>query len=444
MDRMRHGLWTLLLGSALLWLAAEPTFYEADTLFAWREVMTQLSGVLAFGCMSAAMVLALRLRPVERLFGGLDKTYRLHKWLGIGALVFALTHWLWVKGPKWAVQLGWITRPPRGPRPEPSNAIEAAFRAVRGLAETMGEWAFYAAVPLLLIALLRRVPYHVFAKLHRMIPLLFLVFAFHALVLVKFSYWGTPLGALLALEIVAGVCAAAVSLAGRIGVARRILGRLEAVEPLPGAGALALTVAPQRWPGHAAGQFAFLTLDVREKAHPFTIASVWDERSPRLSFVVKALGDFTRSLPQRLRPGQEVRIEGPYGGFTFADEAPRQIWVSGGVGVTPFLAALQQKALRGSPSCPVDYFHSLSAPDEAVEAWLRALAEAAGVALHLVWPQRDGRLTGERIRAAVPQWREASLWFCGPEGFGEALLRDFSAQGFDVRRRFHRELFAFR
>ena len=55
MDRMRHGLWTLLLGSALLWLAAEPTFYEADTLCAWREVMTQLSGVLAFGCMSAAM-----------------------------------------------------------------------------------------------------------------------------------------------------------------------------------------------------------------------------------------------------------------------------------------------------------------------------------------------------------------------------------------------------
>lgn len=64
--------------------------------------------------------------------------------------------------------------------------------------------------------------------------------------------------------------------------------------------------------------------------------------------------------------------------------------------------------------------------------------------LHLVWPQRDGRLTGERIRAAVPQWRESSLWFCGPEGFGEALLRDFAAQGFDVRRRFHRELFAFR
>lgn len=444
MDRMRYGLWTLLLGSALLWLAAEPKFYEAGTLFAWREVMTQLSGVLAFGCMSAAMVLALRLRSVERLFGGLDKTYRLHKWLGIGALVFALAHWLWVKGPKWAVQLGWIARPARGPRPEPSNEIEATFRAVRGLAETMGEWALYVALPLLLIALLRRVPYHVFAKVHRVIPVLFIVFAFHALLLVKFSYWATPLGGLLALEIAAGVFAAVVSLAGRIGATRRVSGRLETVEPLTGVGAVTLTVAPQRWPGHEAGQFAFLGLDAQEKAHPFTIASAWDERSPRLSFVVKALGDYTRSLPQRLRPGQEVCLEGPYGGFTFDDEAPRQIWVSGGVGVTPFLAALQQKALRGSPSCPVDYFHSFSAPDEVVEARLQALATEAGVRLHLVWPQRDGRLTGERIRAAVPQWREASLWFCGPEGFAEALRRDFTAVGFDARRRFHREFFDFR
>ena len=45
---------------------------------------------------------------------------------------------------------------------------------------------------------------------------------------------------------------------------------------------------------------------------------------------------------------------------------------------------------------------------------------------------------------AVPDWRKASIWFCGPTGFGEALKDDFAAQGFPVERRFHQELFAMR
>ena len=45
---------------------------------------------------------------------------------------------------------------------------------------------------------------------------------------------------------------------------------------------------------------------------------------------------------------------------------------------------------------------------------------------------------------AVPGWREASVWFCGPGGFGAALRQDFAAQGFPVEDRFHQELFAMR
>jgi len=44
----------------------------------------------------------------------------------------------------------------------------------------------------------------------------------------------------------------------------------------------------------------------------------------------------------------------------------------------------------------------------------------------------------------VPEWREASLWFCGPAGFGAALRHDFETEGLPVKRRFHQELFAMR
>jgi hypothetical protein len=48
-------------------------------------------------------------RAVERCVGGLDKHYRLHKWLGIAAALFALAHWL-SKKYKWLIELGLYER----------------------------------------------------------------------------------------------------------------------------------------------------------------------------------------------------------------------------------------------------------------------------------------------------------------------------------------------
>ncbi|MBN9060435.1 MAG: ferric reductase-like transmembrane domain-containing protein, partial [Rhizobiales bacterium] len=68
--------------------------------------MMQLTGVVAIVFMSVAMLLALRPRALEGWFGGLDKMYRLHKWLGIGALVLSILHWMWSQAPGWAISLG--------------------------------------------------------------------------------------------------------------------------------------------------------------------------------------------------------------------------------------------------------------------------------------------------------------------------------------------------
>ncbi|MFV8096512.1 ferric reductase-like transmembrane domain-containing protein, partial [Enterobacter cloacae complex sp.6730737] len=85
----------------------------------------QYTGVIAMVAMSVAMMLALRPRWPERWMGGLDKMYRLHKWLGVTALVVAVVHWLWAQGPKWAVGRGLLERPVRGARPPIANPVEA-------------------------------------------------------------------------------------------------------------------------------------------------------------------------------------------------------------------------------------------------------------------------------------------------------------------------------
>lgn len=85
--------------------------------------------------------------------------YRLRKWLGIAALIFAVNHWLCVKAPKWAVGWGWLERPLHGPRVPVDHTVEALLRTQRGRADTLSEWTFYAAV-----------------------------------ILIEFAYWSQPIG----------------------------------------------------------------------------------------------------------------------------------------------------------------------------------------------------------------------------------------------------------
>lgn len=440
------GLSLLLAG---LFLLAEPGALATTAFFPLRNAMSQLTGVLAIGLMSAAMILALRPRWLEPWLGGLDKMYRLHKWLGIAALVLSITHWLWAQGPKWAGALGLLTRPARGARPVLTNPVEIALAGWRGFAEGIGQWAFYAAVLLIVVALVKRIPYRFFQKTHVLLAGAYLVLVFHAVVLFKFAYWATPLGIVTGALMAYGAYAAIVLLTRQAGRGRKVEGRVEATHYFSPLRVLETWITlPASWPGHKAGQFAFVRAGVDDGPHPYTMASVWDAGATRVRFITKELGDHTGTLRERLTPGASVTVEGPYGCFTFDDDRPRQIWIGGGIGITPFVARLthlaaERAAGRGSNQV-VDLYHTTADVDPEALARLRRDAEAAGVRLHILVDAQDGFLTGDRIRAEVPDWREASLWFCGPPRFGQALRTDFRAHGFPVGRHFHQELFEMR
>lgn len=128
--------------------------------------------------------MALALRPAwpERWMGGLDKKYRLHKWLGIGVLVLAVVHWLWSQGPKWAVGLGWLERSQHGPAPE-AGAIERILRFWPGTADSLGELALHAAVVLIAVALIRRISCRLFYRNYVLLAVVFAVLVFHSVVL---------------------------------------------------------------------------------------------------------------------------------------------------------------------------------------------------------------------------------------------------------------------
>lgn len=444
MNNIKIALWALLAGLTLLWALADSFLPSPLTYFSLRSVMVQYTGIIAMAAMSVAIILAVRPHRVEPLLGGLDKMYRLHKWLGITALVFASVHWVWAKGTKWAVGWGWLTRPAKGGGPAELGGLEQLLRSQRGLAESLGEWAFYAAVVLIVLALVKRFPYRWFAKTHSLLAVLYLLLVLHTLVLVKFAYWTQPIGIVTALLLLGGSLAALQALFKRIGAQRKVEGEIQRLIEYPELSVLETHIAlHDGWPGHQAGQFAFVTSSAAEGAHPYTIASAWNPPQAHISFITKALGDHTRRLPQLLRVGDRVTVEGPYGCFTFEDQKQRQIWIGAGIGITPFVARLKQLALTPDRQHSIDLFHPSGEYSAAAMAKLRADAAAAGVRLHLLVGNQNGRLSGERLRHEVADWQAASVWFCGPAGFGRALRDDLVAHGLKPQD-FHQELFQMR
>ncbi|SDI48063.1 ferredoxin reductase family protein [Propionivibrio dicarboxylicus] len=445
MKKIQTSLLIFLVSLTALWLLADTPLPSPLTYGAFRNVFMQYSGVIAMGAMSLAMILALRWQRLESMLGGLDKIYRLHKWLGITALVTSILHWWLGQGTKWMTQWGWLVRPPRGARPNPADLglIEGWLRSQRGLAETLGEWGFYLAALLLVLALIKRFPYHLFRRTHTWLAALYLVFVFHAIVLTRLTYWQQPLGWIMAILMTGGVVAAIIALTGKIGASRKIGARVNARRDLPALRVfeVELTLDPG-WPGHTAGQFAFVTFDPAEGPHPYTIASAWNPAQPRLAIAAKALGDHTERLREDLTVGATAVVEGPYGRFDFNDGQARQIWVGAGIGITPFLARLGELAARRGNQA-IDLFYSTSLKDATVVAQLTEAANRASVSLHIIDSGNEGRLDATIIRTRVPEWAASSLWFCGPSAFARSLRHELLTLGLPANR-FHQELFEMR
>ncbi len=341
--------------------------------------------------------------------------YRLHKWLGIGALVASVLHWWWAQGTKWMVGWGWLERPARkaGGNADTLGTLEAWLRSQRGLAESVGEWAFYAAAVLLVLALVKRFPYHWFVQTHRLIALAYLALAYHTVVLMKADYWAQPIGWVSAVLVLVGCWAALWTWARAHWCQPQAPGPHRGAHALPGAACAANHRGAARpWPGHRAGQFAFVTSNPREGAHPYTIASAWQPEQRQLVFITKALGNHASRLPHTLQVGMPVTVEGPYGCFDFEDAQPQQIWIGAGIGITPFIARMQQRAAQPDGKA-IDLFHPTADFDAQAIERLRADAQAGGVKLHLLVNGKDGRLNGERIRAggaAVAVGQHLVLW----------------------------------
>jgi predicted ferric reductase len=97
---------------------------------------------------------------------------------------------------------------------------------------------------------------------------------------------------------------------------------------------------------YAPGQFHFVTLyrgDDRYdgEEHHFTISSS-PVRGDTHTSSIKSVGDFTSTIGET-EAGDRAMIQGPYGRFSYAVNAPddRYLFIAGGIGITPIMSMLR-------------------------------------------------------------------------------------------------------
>lgn len=414
----RMGIATFLI-ACLIYLIPQLNILLATHGDEWllRKEFILFSGVVAWLFMTLAMVLSLRLPALEPMTDGLDKGFILHKWSGIITLTTGVLHWMMKIVPKWLAQHGWIT-PQQKTRHMADSAPEWPIE-LASMGQTIAEWAIYILIILCVISLSKKVPYHLFRYIHKIFPLIYLSITFHTLtILAKTSWWSNSSSFIILILAAIGTFSAFISLFQMIGKNRKILATVIRAECH--GDTIDITLQSEKPLHYRSGQFAFVRFGNNPEQHPYTIASS-PVNSLTLRFVIKTLGDDTRHLVDTLTPGVKAEVEGPYGCFDFECRLERQIWVAGGIGITPFISRLTALAQQGGTVTPTDlwYCGRQEQPRELTE-----LCRKAKVRLHTVDTRNQNRLSSETLLQTMSPDEKVGVWFCGPASFGRMLHRD--------------------
>lgn len=358
-------------------------------------------GSVAIVAMTWSNLLSTRWRVLEPFFGGLDRMYRWHRWFGVAAVGAMWLH----------IQLV-----------DDVKGVPGASKSVADAAEDLAGVAEKLLYVLVVVSLLRWIPYRWWRLTHKALVIPYGMACWHFYTATKPFGNGEAWGRWFSAVMVLGLASWAYRVVWRDIIRRGVPYAVHSVEHQGSLTHLVLAPPSGRAAGargrHRAGQFVFLAPQVRGLAepHPFTVASCDDDG--RLHFHIRDLGDWTDRLASRLSVGDTVRVEGPYGRLRANPRQPRGqvVWIAGGVGVTPFVAAAQSSRPASDGSVPHLFWAVRSRSDAPAYEVLSEAADQGRLHLHLFAGDEDRRLSPDDLDAVFGSTglAAAHVVMCGP------------------------------
>jgi predicted ferric reductase len=380
----------------------------------WIEFSVAL-GFSGLSMMGLLFAMTARFRHMAAPYG-IDVVYHFHRQISVVALLLILAHpvILFVAEPETRRLL---------------NPITAPWRA-------QAAWA--ATLAFVLVALtsfwrkLLRIPYEPWRLMHGVLATAGIAFAMAHMIGVN-HYVGTSFKRALWVALAVGW----VGLLAYVRVVKpwMMLRRPYEVEGVreERGDSWTLTVRPNGHEGFGfePGQFAWLTVwnsPFAIKEHPFSFSSSAAD-SGKFSFTVKEVGDFTGTVKE-ISPGERVYLDGPHGQFS-VDRwgGPKNVFVAGGVGVTPIMSMLRTLADRGDRRPLLLVYASRTWEDVIFREEIEGLEERLNLrVVHVIedppdgWEGERGYVTAGVLDRHLPQGREEYEYFvCGPDPMMDAV-----------------------
>lgn len=179
-----------------------------------------------------------------------------------------------------------------------------------------------------------------------------------------------------------------------------------------------------------------------DRCYSVSSAAVTGGGVEELTITVKRVpgGPASAFVHERLRVGDTLRADGPYGVFG-SDVRPGAgaLYLSAGSGITPFLSMMRTRAAlleNGERSLPlwssVVHVHAAHSPADLVHrAEVMGLSDRHETTVIPVcsadspaeaWAGVRGRLTSQKLAVLVPDLMEREVLVCGPTAFMEAVV----------------------
>ena len=377
----------------------------------------EIFATTAIVLLSCSLVLATRAPLLERFFGGLDRMYLWHRWSAVAGVVLLPLHYALVTS-----------------APDPN---------LNELGSVLGQVALIGLVVLLLWALaprlsavMRRLPtkaqrwfmqYQRWFTLHRLTGLFVVAGLVHGALVDPVLRRST---------ILLGWYVAVAAVGTAAYVYRELFLRffsrrwqydytVKAINRLDPR-ALEVMLAPTARPlQFVAGQFVFVQFggSAEWERHPFSVSSAPQERDLRLA--IEALGDYTQHLSDTLQPGAPAIVSIAFGLFDYRQGTREQVWIAGGIGITPFRSWIRAFPTEQQLEFDIDLYYTVRSEDEALflDEIRTAATQHPSFRPHIIYSQRDGSLTMEHIveTSGGGTIVAKDVYMCGPSGMTESF-----------------------
>lgn len=393
----------------------------------------EIFGLVGMTMFALTFILSTRISFIEDIFDGLDKVYIAHGVLGGTALTLILFHPIFLV-------LKFV----------PGNLRQAALYLLPSSywSINFGIIALIGMIFLIYLTLFTKIKYHKWKFTHEFLGLIFLFAILHIfLVRGNASQDDIFTGYYIYATIVSliGFSAFSYSLFLKDRLFKAAVYRIGAITK-KNAHTYEINLIPEHKPiSYKSGQFVFLRFynkNLGKEPHPFSIASRSD--SPVLKIIIKNLGDFTSKLIH-LNVGERVSIEGPYGRFNYKIGEKDQIWLAGGIGITPFIGMSEDMNNKLRFKNKVDLYYSVKSRDDFIGLdELKKFESNTPKFKFIPWvTEIDGYIELKDISKISGNIKNKEFYLCGPNSFKNSLKDSLINAGIS-KKDIHTEEFGFR